>query len=173
MHLDTRVTRLNARPIASGRVVVYWMQRSQRSRSNLALNEAIEHGNVRRQPVLCYFGLDDSYPHTMARDYRFMLEGLQDVAVGLRERNVGFVVRPEGTVQGIVRLAGELQASLVITDESHLRLGRRRRNQVTALLDADAIPLWSVDNDLVVPVRAIGREQYSARTIRPPAAAPA
>lgn len=143
------------------------MQRSQRSASNLALNEAITWANELGQPVVCYFGLDDSYPQTTARDYRFVLEGLQDVAQGLRERNVGLVVRRERSVPGIVRLAGELKASLILTDESHLRLGRRRRKQAASLLDGSGIPLWSVDNDVVVPVRAIGREQYAARTIRP------
>lgn len=162
-----RVIYLNEHPPISGRVVVYWMQRSQRSHSNLALNEAIEHGNELKQPVVCYFGLDDSYSCTMSRDYRFMLEGLQDVASGLCERNVAFVVRRERSVPGIVRLATELRASLVVTDESHLRLGQQRRKQAAALLGAANIPLWVVDNDVVVPVRAIGREQYAARTIRP------
>lgn len=165
--MHDRVTRLNEQPIASGRVVVYWMQRSQRSRSNPALNEAIERANDLRQPVVCYFGLDDSYPLTTARDYRFLLEGLQDVALGLRERNVAFVLRRERAVPGIDRLARELRASLVVTDESHLRLGRSRRKRATALLDAASIPLWVVDNDVVVPVRSIDREQYAARTIRP------
>jgi deoxyribodipyrimidine photo-lyase len=165
--VDDRITRLNERPVAPGRAVVYWMQRSQRSRSNLALNEAIEQGNQLRQPVVCYFGLDDSYPLTTARDYRFLLEGLGDVAAGLGERNVGFVVRREQNVHGITHLAGELQASLVITDESHLRLGRRRRKDAAEILEAADVPLWSVDNDVVVPVRVIGREQYAARTIRP------
>jgi len=57
--VNDRVTRLNEGPVASGRVVIYWMQRSQRSRSNLALNEAIDRANDLRQPVVCYFGLDD------------------------------------------------------------------------------------------------------------------
>ncbi len=165
--MDERITRLNERPVAPGQAVVYWMQRSQRSSSNLALNEAVERANELRQPVVCYFGLDDSYPQTTARDYRFVLEGLQDVAQGLRERNVRLVVRREQTVQGIARLAGELKASLIVTDESHLRLGRRRRKQAALLLEDFDIPLWSVDNDVVVPVRVIGREQYAARTIRP------
>lgn len=147
--------------------MVYWMQRSQRSRSNLALNEAIERGNELHQPVICYFGLDDSYPHTLARDYRFLLEGLQDVAQGLQARRVALVVRREQSVEGIARLAAELHPSLIVTDESHLRLGRNRRRQAAALLEEADVPLWSVDNDVVVPVRAIGREQYAARTIRP------
>jgi len=165
--VDERLIRLNERPIAPGQAVVYWMQRSQRSSYNLALNEAIERANELHLPVVCYFGLDDSYPGGLARDYRFLLEGLQDVAGGLQERKVGLVVRREGTVQGITRLAGELKASLVVTDQSHLRLGRRRRRQVAEALTTCDIPLWSVDNDVVVPVRAIGREQYAARTIRP------
>jgi deoxyribodipyrimidine photo-lyase len=167
MSIDDRTTRLNELPIAPGRAVVYWMQRSQRSSSNPALNTAIEQANELRQPVVCYFGLDDSYPQATERDYRFVLEGLHDVALGLRERNVGLVVRREQSVRGIVRLAAELKASLVVTDESHLRLGRRRRRHAASLLTELDIPLWSVDNDVVVPMRVIGREHYAARTIRP------
>lgn len=165
--MDDRLTRLNDRPPVGGGPVVYWMQRSQRSRSNLALNEAVEQANERRRPVVCYFGLDDSYPAATERDYRFLLEGLRDVGAGLRERRVAFVLRRERSVPGIVRLAGEVKASLVVTDESHLRLGRKRRQNAARRLAEAEIPLWSVDNDLVVPVRAVGREQYAARTIRP------
>ncbi len=165
--MDERITSLNAPPTAPPGPVVYWMQRSQRSQSNLALNEAIDWGNERRQPVVCYFALDDSYPHTMTRDYRFLLEGVRALAHGLKERNVTLVVRREPSVSGIVRIARDLKTPLVVTDESHLRLGRARRTQASSRLEELGTALWSVDNDVVVPVRAIGREQYAARTIRP------
>lgn len=142
------------------------MQRSQRSSGNLALNLAIEQAGQLRQPVYCYFALDDSYPLATARSHRFLLEGLRDVAAGLAKRNVGFVLRRSGTVPGIVDFARAVRASLVVTDESYLRFGRRRRHAASLRLAELDIPLWQVDNDLVVPVRAMGREHYAARTIR-------
>ncbi|GAC1445452.1 MAG: deoxyribodipyrimidine photo-lyase [Chloroflexota bacterium] len=161
-----RLTPLNSCPLSSGGVVIYWMQSSGRTTSNLALNLAIEKANELGQPVICYFAVDDSYPLATHRTFRFLLQGLRDVSSGLENRNVGCAFRIERSVQGIVSLATSLEASLVVTDESHLRLGRRRRAEAAVLLEREGIPLWGVDNDVLVPVRSLGREHYAARTIR-------
>ncbi|GAC1472880.1 MAG: deoxyribodipyrimidine photo-lyase [Chloroflexota bacterium] len=162
--MNARITELNSGSRRGPGPVIYWMQRSQRSHSSPALNTAIEWANELKRPVMCYFGLDDGYPHATLRSYTFLLEGLRDVAHGLAARNVGFVLRMEPSVQGIASLATEVNAALVVTDESHLRFGRRRREEAARAVD---VPLLVVDNDLLVPVRALGREHYAARTIRP------
>ena len=76
-----------------GRCVVYWMQRSQRALDNPALNLAIEAANLLKRPVVVFFSLIPNAHHANRRHYQFMLKGLQDVAQGLRERGVGFVLR--------------------------------------------------------------------------------
>jgi deoxyribodipyrimidine photo-lyase len=165
--VDERMVLLNGVPPAGGRCVVYWMQRSQRAEASLALNEAIDRANDLGLPVICYFALDDAYPLGTERAYAFLLQGLADLAPGLVARNVTFVVRREGTVDGIIRLAREVHPALVVTDDSHLRFGRRRRAQAGRGLTELGVALLVVDNDLLVPVRTLGRAHSAARTIRP------
>ena len=89
-----RIKRLNDDPPhAGGRYVLYWMQQSQRTRHNPALEVAAERANAAGLPLVVCFGVMDDYPEANARHYLFLLQGLRDVQVGLAERGVKFVVR--------------------------------------------------------------------------------
>jgi deoxyribodipyrimidine photo-lyase len=68
-----RITQLNAKPVQQGEYVLYWMQQSQRSHWNHALEYAISRANDLNQPVLVVFGLTDNYPEANSRHYIFML----------------------------------------------------------------------------------------------------
>ena len=115
----TRCRRLNHREQRRGRYVLYWMQQSQRASFNPALVYAIEMGNRAGLPVLVAFGLMDDYPNANLRHYRFMLEGLQDVAATLAERRIKFVVRRGAPARVAAALAEE--AALVVCDRGYLR----------------------------------------------------
>src|SRR4051812_9633711 len=91
-HSRTR-TLSNKAIVQSGRFVLYWMQQSQRTRFNHALEHAIEEANELRKPLLVCFGLMDDYPEANQRHYAFMLEGLADVSKNLRKRGIKFVIR--------------------------------------------------------------------------------
>ena len=117
---DARLARLNDLPIASdGRYVLYWMQASQRTRWNHALEYAIRQANGLRQPLVVGFGLMDDYPAANARHYSFMLEGLRDVESVLRERGIKFIVRRGQPAQMAVALGAE--ASLIVCDRGYTR----------------------------------------------------
>src|SRR4051812_11940195 len=88
-----RIRQLNDDPIKDNRYVLHWMQQSQRTRFNHALEYAVERANALDQPVVVCFGLMDNYPEANDRHYAFMLEGLRDVDAALRKRNIRFVVR--------------------------------------------------------------------------------
>ena len=75
-----RIRTLNDAPVREGRYVLYWMQQSQRTRFNHALEYAIMQANARGLPVATLFGLTADYPEANARHFAFMLEGLRDVA---------------------------------------------------------------------------------------------
>ena len=64
--------------------VLYWMQASQRTRFNHALEYAIDRANSLGQPLVVGFGLMDDYPEANERHYAFMLQGLRDVEENLR-----------------------------------------------------------------------------------------
>ena len=80
-----RLSELNDAPEQPGDYVLYWMQNSQRAEFNPALEVAIAEANCLGLPVLVGFGLTDSYPEANARHYAFMLEGLAETEVALRE----------------------------------------------------------------------------------------
>ena len=79
--------------LKDGRCVVYWMQRAMRILGNPALDLAIEAGNLLGLPVVVFFSVIPNYPNANLRHYRFMQQGLRDVAEDAAERGVGFVVR--------------------------------------------------------------------------------
>jgi len=143
--------------------VVYWMQRAQRAVDNPALDIAVRLGNELRLPVVTFFGLNPFIERANGRHYRFLVEGLSDIAAGLRRRRVGFVLRryPD---HRLLPLVDQVHPAIVVGDENPLRQTERWREQVG---DDLRVPLWTVDADVVVPVKLQHKEHYAARTIRP------
>ena len=159
-----RVRRLNDRPPRDGgRHVLYWMQASQRTRCNHALEHAIDRANEAGLPLLCCFGLTDGYPEANARHYHFMIEGLRDVAANLRKRGIAFVVdkgRPSA-----VALKYAKDAAVVVTDMGYVRPCRQWRAEVAKEVDCELV---RVESGVVVPVEeASDKREYAARTLRP------
>lgn len=161
---DARVTvRRPGTPDPNGNCVVYWMQRAQRASDNPALDVAINLGNELREPVVVFFAPVPFYPGANQRHFRFLADGIPDIAEGLSRRGVGFVFRvyPE---HSLVRFCEQVRAAIVIGDENPLRETEDWRRRVTKGL---RIPFWTVDADVIVPSRLLEREHYGARTIRP------
>ena len=164
LEFDRRVFhRKSGAPDPDGQCVVYWMQRSQRARDNPALNVAIEAGNLLKKPVVVFFQLLARPRHANPRHYEFMRRGLEELPAALHKRNVGFVLRrhPDNS---FLRFCAEAHPSLIVGDENPLREAERVRQRVAAQL---RVPFWTVDSDVIVPTRLLGKEHYAARTIRP------
>lgn len=158
-----RVLRLNDRPIQSERrYVLYWMQASQRVEENPALSYAVQEANALRKPLVVVFGIIENFPEAGQRHYAFMLEGLQDVAASLQERNIRFVVTLDGPVYGTVALAKE--AAEVITDRAYGAVERSWRAEVSAQVPCRLV---QVESNVVVPVEQVSnKDEYSAATLR-------
>jgi deoxyribodipyrimidine photo-lyase len=150
-------------PNPEGRCVVYWMQRAQRALDNPALDVAVEAANALGKPVVAYLGIVPFYPNANLRHYAFLVQGIPDLARRLARRGVGLVVRRYPDHQ-LVRFCDEVRPSLVVGDENPMREPERWR-----LITADRlrVPLWTVDADVIVPTKLLGKEHYAARTIRP------
>ena len=161
---DPRVTvRTKGEPDPDGRCVIYWMQRAQRAVDNPALDIAVRLGNELRLPVVTFFGLNPFIERANGRHYRFLVEGLSDVAAGLRRRRVGFILR-RYPHHRLLPFADQVHPAIVVGDENPLRQTERWREKVADDLRG---PLWTVDADVVVPVKLQHKEHYAARTIRP------
>ena len=78
---DRRVAvRRAGAPDRAGKCVVYWMQRAERGLDNHALDKAVELGNVLGLPVVAYFAGIKNFPHANLRHYKFLNQGLPDIA---------------------------------------------------------------------------------------------
>jgi len=153
----------NGEPDPQGTCVLYWMQRAQRAADNPALDTAIEVANELRVPVVAFLGIHTQVERANLRHYQFLVEGLPDIAAGLRKRRVGFVLRryPD---HNLFRLIDEVRPAIVVGDENPLRQFEQWRRTATERL---RVPFWTVDADVVVPAKLLEKEQYAARTIRP------
>ena len=161
---DSRVTvRVRGTADPDGEAVVYWMQRAQRAWDNPALDVAIEAGNALRLPVVAFFGLNPFVSRANLRHYQFLAEGLEDIAAGLRQRGVGFVLRAHPHHR-LLPFLGEVRPALVVGDENPQRQMEAWRQRIAEDI---RVPFWTVDADVVVPSELLEKEQYAARTIRP------
>ncbi len=158
-----RVRELNDEEEREGRYVLYWMQQSQRTELNHALEYAIRRANELEQPLLVAFGLMDDYPEANLRHYHFMLQGLQDVEAALSKRQITFVVQRGAPDDVALALAGD--ASLVVCDRGYLRHQRQWRERVAREAGRRVV---QVESDVVVPVElASDKRESAARTLRP------
>lgn len=161
--VDARTSRLNDREVRKGRYVLYWMQQSQRSEYNDALNVAIREANRLDLPLRVVFGLTDAYPDANLRHFRFMLEGLQEVEQSLRRRGIGMVVRLGSPPEVALNLGHD--AALIVCDMGYTRHQRAWRQKVSREADCRVL---QVESDAVVPVAVVSdKAEYAARTIRP------
>ncbi len=157
-----RIVELNGKGFAKGRYVLYWMQASQRTRFNHALEYAIEQANALKKPVVVFFGLVEDYPGANARHYHFMLRGLREVKEDLAARGIAMVIRKCSLPGGVIEAARE--ACLAVTDRGYLRHQKAWRQETAAKAPCRMV---QVESDAVVPVEtASEKEEYSAATIR-------
>ena len=160
---EERVRILNNATVRTGDYVLYWMQSSHRTEENPALRYAIERADQAHLPLIVYFGLFQSYPEASLRHFRFMLEGLAEVARSLESRGIRFVLRTESPDKGVCALAKN--AAVVIADRGYLR---QQQSWYRIVAEKCRCPLVQVEGNVVVPVEvASQKEEYSAATFRP------
>jgi len=160
---DPRITiRRSGPPNPGGTCVMYWMQRAQRGRDNLALDAAVNAANTLSKPVVVFFA-PRPFPPANLRHYAFLAQGIPDIADALENRNIGFVLRrfPDHSLLGF---CDELNPALVVGDENPIRQAAGWRDTVARKI---RVPLWTVDADVIVPSKLLEKEQSAAHTIRP------
>ncbi len=160
---EERVKALNCEPIRNGDSILYWMQASQRTEYNHALEYAVSKANELNRPVVAYFGITDTYPEANERHHYFMLEGLKEVQASLKERGIRLIVWHKLPELGAVELSRN--ACLVVTDRGYLKIQKEWRSYAA---EHAHCPFIEVESDIVVPVEeASPKEEYSAATFRP------
>lgn len=145
--------------------VVYWMSRDQRAEDNWALLHAAETAVSAQVPFGVVFCLVPSFLGATARQYRFMLEGLQDVQKKLARKKIPFFLLTGVPGKEIPRFVKRYGVSVLVTDFSPLKISRRWKADVGNAID---IPFYEVDAHNIVPCRHVSdKQEYGAYTIRP------
>lgn len=162
IHLSRIKVLKNCSP-SSGRYILYWMQASQRSEYNHALEYAIEKANELNKPLVVFFGITDKFPDANQRHYSFMLEGLGETASALYKRGIQMIVRQVSPEKGAFELSQD--AVLTITDRGYCKIQKKWRLWLARKISG---PFIQVESDVIVPVEtASPKEEYSAGTFRP------
>ena len=160
---DPRITfRREGAPDHNGHCVVYWMQRAQRAAHNPALDVAVEAANCLCKPVVAFLAPVPFYPRANLRHYRFLNDAIPEIASGLTQRNVGFILRRYPN-HSLLRFCAEVKPALIVSDENPLREPELWRQTAARKLK---IPFWTVDADVIIPSRLLEKSQYSAHIIR-------
>src|SRR5579872_7571851 len=130
---------------------------------NPALDLAVNAANALRKPVIVFFAPVPFYPNANLRHYRFLCEGIPDIAAALAKRKIGFVLRrfPQ---HSLLCFCDEVKPALVIGDENPMREPDAWRSTAAKKL---SVPLWTVDADVIVPSKLLEKAQYAAHIIRP------
>jgi deoxyribodipyrimidine photo-lyase len=161
---DERITvRKGGLPPSDGSCVVYWMQSAQRATDNPALNIAVRVANELAKPVVVFLAPVPFYPRANLRHYRFLVEGIPDIADELAIRNIGLVLRAYPD-HSLLKFCDEIRPAILIGDENPMREPERWRVTVAEKI---RVPLWTVDANVIVPSKLLLKEQFAARTIRP------
>lgn len=143
-----------------------------RSRSNFALNFAIEQANTLGVPVLVYQGLRHDYPWASDRHHTFILQSAADLYRGFEARGIRYSFYLETTAEQARRAAGagspliELagRAALVVTEFFPTFIQPRQLRRLRARVET---PVVAIDCGTVVPLRYHDREYSVVRSIRP------
>jgi len=160
-----RISYLNEKKEQKGKYIIYWMQASQRTHYNQALEMAIRIANQRSLPVMVYFELIDHFPEANLRHYYFMLEGLKEVSRELNDLGIQIIINypPDKQYPDLLELSRK--AVMVITDCGYLRFQRQWREKVASQLPC---MIMQVESNVVIPVEiASPKEEYTAGTFRP------
>lgn len=163
--LGSRIQKLSSGKSSQGTCVLYVMSRDQRVRDNYALLAAQSKARSLELPLVVGFIL---YPASRTRSKEhvaFMIEGLEQLAADLAQRNIPLICKKDAAQRGAQQLLDQLEPAAVYCDFSPLRSPRKRAQ---ILADVASCPVFVVDTHNVVPLWVTSRKQeYAARTIRP------
>jgi deoxyribodipyrimidine photo-lyase len=162
-----RVRQLNGAALRAGAdYVLYWAQVNRRVESNQALTFAAQLANQLKLPLLFYEGLTWAYPRANDRLHTFVLEGIPETERRARALGLGYVFhlerRRSDPRNALYKLAED--AAALVTDDYPGFIAREYNARVPSRI---GIPYYAVDASCIVPMAAIGKQEYAAYTIRP------
>lgn len=156
------------RKLPEGNCVVLWMSRDQRVHDNHAFHYAQSIAMAHNLPLRVVFNLVPRFLEATIRQYGFMIKGLKEVEMTLRDLRIPFHLLLGNPTENLPHFVREHQGIMLVTDFSPLRVGLSWVHSVAASLDETSqAPLVQVDAHNIVPCWvASPKLEYSARTFR-------
>jgi deoxyribodipyrimidine photo-lyase len=146
-------------------IVAYWMSRDQRAHDNWALLFAQKMSLASHAPLVVIFCLVPRFLEATARQYLFMLKGLQEVEKDLATKNVPFFLLTGSPEEKIPAFVKHYDVSQLVTDFDLLRIKQAWKKKVGEKI---TIPFSEVDAHNIVPCWiASQKQEYGAHTLRP------
>jgi deoxyribodipyrimidine photo-lyase len=152
--IQSRTRVLVDRPVRqSGEFVLYWMTSARRTRSNFALERAVNLAREHRKPLIVLEGLRADYRWANDRIHRFLLDGMADNARRFAATPVTyfpFVERTAGGGKGLLRALSAHAAAVIADDYPAFFLPRMLE---AAIRQVDA-RFEAVDANGILPMRS-------------------
>ncbi|MBN2135301.1 MAG: deoxyribodipyrimidine photo-lyase [Acidobacteria bacterium] len=163
--MNDRVKNLNNLDKPVNGPVIYWMSRDQRASDNWALLYSISLAKENNVGCLVIFCLIPEFLGAGSRQYRFMLDGLQETEESLRKKKIPFIILSGNPIQEIPSFLNSVTAGTLVTDFDPLKIKRKWKDEISHLI---SIPFFEVDTHNIVPIwTASSKQEYGAYTIRP------
>ena len=148
-----------------GDYVLYWMVAFRRTRSNFALQHAVDRAVELGKPLVIFEPLRVRYRWASDRLHRFVIEGMRDNAKALEKKPVTYFPYVEPKPGKGSPLLHELakNACTVVTDDYPCFF---LPHMVDAVKKRLSVPLELVDSNTVIPMRAADRTFTVAHSYR-------
>jgi deoxyribodipyrimidine photo-lyase len=163
---DFRIQKCNAAEVnPKGDHVLYWMIANRRIHWNFSLQRAVEWSNRLNKPLLILEALRCGYPWACDRLHRFVMEGMEDNAAGLKTTGVLYYPYLEpspGAGKGLLRALGERACAIVTDDFPAFFLPRMVASATRQL----SVLMEKVDSNGILPIRWTDRVFLTAFSFR-------
>lgn len=148
----------------TGEYVLYWMTAYRRTRSNFALQRAVEWASELRLPLVVFAALRVDYPWANDRIHAFAIDGIAEVAAACEGRVacVAYLEPDPGAGSGLLSRLGERAAVIVGDNAPVFFLPAARR----AAVDQVQCRFEVVDHNGLVPMSVTDREFRRAVDLR-------
>lgn len=162
--LKSRIRKLNSVKKENGESVIYIMSRDQRVEANHALITAQKHAESLNLPVIVYFVLYPSVKNRIKNQYIWMINGLKEIEISLKNKNIPFKIKVGKAVDNYKIIESENNPAAFYFDFSPLKGPRKVKKNFAS--DSET-PCFVVDTHNILPVwETSEKEEYAARTIR-------
>uniref|UniRef100_A0A182QNV4 Deoxyribodipyrimidine photo-lyase n=1 Tax=Anopheles farauti TaxID=69004 RepID=A0A182QNV4_9DIPT len=157
----------DAKEIEEGKSgVLYWMSRDVRVQDNWAILFAQKLALKNDLPLHVCFNLVPKFLDATIRHFKFMLQGLEEVAEECRKLNIQFHLLRGSAATNVPAFVKKHKIGGVVCDFSPLRVPMKWVDDVKNGLPME-VPLCQVDAHNIVPVWVTSDKlEYAARTIR-------